>query len=188
MSLFHSTLASVLEVLENQKADYLMVGGLAVNYYGYTRLTTDIDLMVALPNVDTMVVAMKNAGFTSFSVSPLVIFFKKPEPAVRVDFLRVDQVTLAKLLRSAFPATVQGCQVNMPSLNDLLAMKFFSLAQSPLRRGKDLMDIVWLSLENKLDAETVLRPLAMNFASEEIYQQVCAMLPSAHRKNGHDSK
>ena len=44
MSLFHTTFASALKVLHDQKVDCLMVGGHVVNYYGYARFTGDIDL------------------------------------------------------------------------------------------------------------------------------------------------
>ena len=142
---------------------------------------------MVLPDTEAIVRAMKNAGFTSYSVSPLVLFFKKPEPAVRVDFLRVDPATFAQLLHSAITVKIMGHQVKIPSLPDLLAMKFFSYGQAPLQRIKDLQDIVSLSLENKIDAETVLKPLALKYASEEIYQQVCTML-SSDKGNNHENK
>lgn len=134
--------------------------------------------MIVVSDVDMIVNAMKTAGFTSYSVEPLVIFFQKPESSIRVDFLRTDVTTLNKLMQSAVLANVMNCHVKIPSLIDLLAMKFFSYSQSPLRRVKDLNDIVWLSIENKLDPETVLRPIALKFANDETYRQVCAILSS----------
>jgi len=59
-----------------------------------------------------------------------------------------------------------------------LAMKFHSLFQSSLRRAKDMTDIVSLSMIHRLDPETVLRPLAQKYASEEIYQNVYAKIQS----------
>ena len=177
MNLMHTTFASALEVLRGQNIDCLMVGGHVVNYYGYARLTGDLDFMMVITDVDAMIRAMRTAGFTSYSVDSLVLFFKKPEPAIRVDFIRIDSKTFEKLMCSAITANIMGCQVKIPSLDDLLAMKFFSYAQSPSYRGKDLQDIVWLSIENKLAPEVVLRPLALKYANETIYQQVCAMLP-----------
>jgi len=177
MNMLQTTLLSVLNVLQNHKMDYLMVGGHVVNHYGYARFTGDIDLMMVVSDPKVMVEMMKNAGFTSYSIEPLVLFFKKPESAIRVDFLRVDSGTFAKLMHSAISVTIMGCQVKIPSLPDLLAMKFFSYGQSLFQRIKDIQDIVQLSVENKLDAETVLKPLALKYATEEIYQQVCAMLP-----------
>jgi len=176
MNPYQATLASTLEVLQKLNIDHLLVGGHVVNYYGYSRMTQDIDLMMVVSDTDTIVKAMKNAGFTSYSIEPLVLIFNKPEPSIRVDFLRVDSETLATLMRSAKTVKILECQVKIPSLHDLLAMKFFSYGQAPTRRLKDLQDIVSLSFENKLDPETDLKPLALKYATENIFQQVCAML------------
>ena len=178
MNLLSTTLASVLEVLRSQKMDHLMIGGHVVNHYGYGRSTQDIDFMMVVTCPEKLVAAMKNAGFTSYSIEPLVLFFQKPTPSIRVDFLRVDPDTFAKLMHSAVSVKIFGCEVKIPSLPDLLAMKFFSYGQAPQRRIKDLQDIVGLSIENNLDAETVLKPLALKFASEDIYRQVFTMLPT----------
>ena len=173
---YQATFAAVFEVLRRQNMDHLMVGGHVVNYYGYGRMTQDIDLMMVLSDPDAIVKAMQNAGFTSYSIDPLVLFFKKPEPSIRVDFLRVDPETFATLMRSAKTVKILKCLVKIPSLPDLLAMKFFSYGQAPTRRLKDLQDIVSLSIVNNLEPETVLKPLALKYASEKIYQHVCAML------------
>ena len=187
MNPYQATLSTVLDVLQEQKMDCLLVGGHVVNYYGYGRSTQDIDLMMVVSNPDAIVKAMKNVGFTSYSVSPLVLFFKKTELSIRVDFLRIDVQTFSLLMRSAATVEIMGCQVKIPSLSDLLAMKFFSYGQSPSCRIKDLQDIVSLSLENKIDAETVLKPLALKYASEEIYQQVYKIL-SLEEEDNHGNK
>ena len=185
MSPMQSTLSTALRVLNDSNIEHLLVGGLVVNHYGYANMEPIVDFMTVVNHPDMFVNAMKNAGFTSCSINPLVLFFKKPEPSIRVDFLRVNPETFAKLIRSAVTVTILGCQVKIPSLPDLLAMKFFSYGQSPMRRLKDLQDIVFLSFANKLDAEADLKPLALKYASEQIYQQVCTMLP---QENNHDEE
>jgi len=178
MSPIHSIFSTVVNVLNENKIDYLLIGGHVVNYYEYARFTSDIDFMMVAHDENTFIQAMKNAGFTSYDNQPLVIFFQKPDVPIRVDFLKIDSNTFFKLMKSAVTATVLGCQVKIPSLHDLLAMKFHSLAQSNLRRLKDLDDIVGLSLKHKIDVETVLHPLATRFATEQIYQLVCTAMQS----------
>ena len=175
MSLFQNILAKALEVLGEMKIESLLTGGIAVNYYGFSRTTFDIDFMMVVPDADGLVWAMRKAGFSSYSVQGNVMFFRNPEDPIRVDFIRIDTGTLAKLMQSAVPVNLHGCQVMIPSLNDLLAMKFHSFNQSPLR-GKDLEDIVWLSIFNEVDMDAVLRPLALKYASDEIYRQVCELI------------
>ena len=112
------------------------------------------------------------AGFTSYSIMPMVLFFQNPNDPVRVDFLKIDPETFGKIMQSAVLTEIKGCSVKVPSLENLLAMKFHSLNESPFR-GKDFEDIVWLSINNNVDEENVLRPLALKYATEEVYQQIC---------------
>ena len=49
MSNFQKTLAAVLDVLKDCQMDHLLIGGAAVNYYGYTRLTIDLEEGVLRP-------------------------------------------------------------------------------------------------------------------------------------------
>ena len=171
MTQFQNILVKTLDVLRELKIENLLIGGMAVNYYGFSRSTTDIDFMMAVSNAEPLVSAMRKAGFSSYSVQKNVMFFKNPEDPVRVDFLKIDSETLAKLMQSAVPVNIHGCQVVVPSLTHLLAMKLHSFSQSSLR-GKDLEDIVWLSIFNKVDVDAVLRPLALKYASDAIFQQV----------------
>lgn len=39
---------AIARVLSEENVQYLVVGGLAVNAYGYMRLTVDIDLVIGL--------------------------------------------------------------------------------------------------------------------------------------------
>jgi len=182
MNPIQSILTSVINVLNENKIEHLLIGGHAVNYYGYSRFTSDIDFMLVLRDTNDFVRIMNQAGFTVYDVQPQVVFLKTPDVPVRVDFLRVDPETFAKLMDSAVAATVMQNTVKVPSLNNLLAMKFHSLAQSNLRRVKDLDDIVGLSLKNNVDVETILRPFAIKYATEQIYQLVCTAMQSGQDK------
>ena len=176
MNYNQTILLSAVDVLQQQNIDFLLVGGLAVNYHGFTRNTIDIDFMMTLTDVDTMVKAMKNAGFTSYSIQPLVLFFQKPDIPVRIDFIRTDPETLRKLNCSAVDIQIGDCNVKIPSLYDLLAMKLHSFCQSGMDRDKDMTDIVSLCVIHNVDVETILHPLAQKYASEMIYQLICTKI------------
>jgi hypothetical protein len=68
----------VFRALNRRKTRYLVIGGLAVNLYGYTRLTIDLDLLIALDdeNRDKFFKAMKELGFKA----------KKPQLAKKLIF------------------------------------------------------------------------------------------------------
>lgn len=44
MSMISDALEKVVLLLKNNHIDALLIGGFAVNYYGYTRNTLDVDL------------------------------------------------------------------------------------------------------------------------------------------------
>jgi hypothetical protein len=74
--------------------DFLMIGGHAVNYYGYVRATMDVDFMIAASDLSAVRDVMKSAGFSNVSSAENVSFFSRPESPLRVDFLTVDANSL----------------------------------------------------------------------------------------------
>jgi len=151
----------------------LLIGGFAVNYYGYTRNTVDVDFMIVSEDIENVKTILRAAGFTDSDVRENVAFFNKPEGGPRVDFLRIDRGTMAKLSSRAVPVSIHGHPLRIPALPDLIAMKIFAFAQSPERRlGKDLPDIAYLSVLNHLDFDADIRPLCDKFGSP----RVCAMI------------
>lgn len=153
--------------------DCLLIGGFAVNHYGYTRNTLDVDFMIVAEQLDRVREIMSDAGFTNIEIRDNIAFFTAPEAGPRVDFLRVDSATMSKLLDNAVTISMRGNKVKVPSLKDLLAMKIFSFAQNTARRmGKDLPDIAYLSVLNKLATEEDLKPLCDKFGTSEIYKMI----------------
>jgi hypothetical protein len=153
--------------------DVLLIGGFAVNYYGYTRNTLDVDFMIAAPQASSCSRLMKAAGFTNVSDHHNVLFFNRPGSTLRVDFLKVDEATMSNLSRDAIEVEYMGQRIMLPSLNDLLGMKIFALAQGKMKRvGKDLPDIVMLSVINELDYEAVLLPLCQKYGSVDLYDRI----------------
>ena len=153
--------------------DCLLIGGFAVNHYGYTRNTLDIDFMIVADRIGDVRKIMCDAGFINVEIHDNVAFFSDPEGGPRVDFLRVDSETMRELLACASSTDVDGHSLRIPSLKDLIAMKIFALGQDKARRmGKDLPDIAYLSVINRLDVERDIRPLCKQFGSQEIFALV----------------
>ena len=44
--LFTADMKDLLRLFDEHEVEYVLVGGFAVNYYGYVRTTQDIDLLV----------------------------------------------------------------------------------------------------------------------------------------------
>ena len=152
----------------------IMIGGHAVNHYGVTRATQDIDFMIPITNAQSVRQIMHDAGFTNISEHETVLFVNQPDSLIRVDFLKVDPKTMQKLIANAVKISYLGStDILVPQLHDLLAMKLFALATGgPKRKGKDFGDIANLVIENNVDVETDLCSLSRQFATDAIFKEL----------------
>ncbi len=156
----------------------IMIGGHAVNHYGVSRATQDIDFMIATTDEGTARRVMQDAGFTNISAHENVLFFNRPGSPLRVDFLKVDRETMDKLLKNAKEVDyLQNHRILVPQLNDLLGMKLFALSNGGAKReAKDFWDIVKLVIENRIEVETTLKELCQQFGTDEIYVRLCTQI------------
>lgn len=166
-------LKAAADALRQAGVDVLLVGGFAVNHYGFTRSTADIDFMMALDRCAAARRTMLAAGFEAVDEHDTVAFYRMPGNPIRIDFLKVDSDTMQKLIERAVGIDFHGHAVKVPALEDLIAMKLFALKHSWNRRvHKDLPDVVQLARLNKLDVTTVLKPLALRFADLAILDKI----------------
>lgn len=168
-------LTRVSDVVRDAGARTLLIGGIAVNHYGYARNTADVDFMVALAEQDAVDRLMRDAGFTNIERLENVVFYRRPGRKIRVDVLKVDQSTFEELWRNAVAIQGENYAFRLPCLRDLLSMKLFALKQGWERRvHKDLPDVAHLTVINQLDLENDLKPLCLRFADESIYTKILA--------------
>ena len=162
---------------------FLMVGGHAVNYYGYSRATQDVDFMIAAYDVDGVRRIMMSAGFTNVADHDVAVFFNKPGSPLRIDFLRVDEGTMDKLLANAVEVVYFGDhRVAIPRLRDLIAMKLFALRGGNVKRkDKDFPDIVNLVLEHDWDVASELKPLCDEYGDADTFFALAARIEELRR-------
>jgi predicted nucleotidyltransferase len=174
-----NVLAVVSRKLPAAGVDCILIGGFAVNYYGYTRNTLDLDFMIVAGQFETVRRLMKETGFTNITCNKNVAFFNAPGSSLRVDFLFVDENTMRTLLANVRNTEVYGFQIKVPALIDLIAMKIFSFSRDIERRlGKDLPDIAYLTVINNLELETDIRPLCNRFGSRKVYDLIRSQVNS----------
>lgn len=173
MSAMRDIFRAIGRALAASGTEAVLIGGFAVNYYGYTRSTVDIDFMIASDDVAALSAAMRGEGFTSIQTTENVAFFGKPDLPIRIDFLQVDASTMQELLTRAVVVEFRGQSVKVPALEDLLAMKLFALKHGWDRRvHKDLPDIAHLVVANRVDEQEDLQPLCAKYGDDRIYEQV----------------
>jgi hypothetical protein len=80
MDLFEKEILDFFSLLNKHHVKYILVGGLAVNYYGFTRSTADVDLWLdeSLENRQRLVAALNERnieGCEAFLTYPLIAGF-----------------------------------------------------------------------------------------------------------------
>ena len=148
---------AAVAVLADHDIPHLIVGGVAVQEYGYPRVTIDVDIVV--PDV------LEAVEFLTANVSGP--FYRVPDCPDRVEDRRshtfVDLLPAGKVVK-------HGCKVPFPQpnraveelqivkLEDLVSLKLDSWVNSPLKRLRDKTDVVELILRRQLPRELAVSP------------------------------
>ena len=133
----------MLKCLNKADVDYILVGGWAVNMYGYIRATVDLDIWIladadnakkvysAVAEFGAPVAEMKPEEFAEYGM-----IFQIGVAPCRVDIIsKISGVSYADAVTRAVPKTIDGIPVRIISLEDLIANKKAS------GRAKDLADV-----------------------------------------------
>ncbi|MEP7346259.1 MAG: nucleotidyltransferase [Gemmatimonadaceae bacterium] len=124
-------LREFVELLLSRGVDFVVVGGHAVAYHGYPRLTDDLDLLVLRTpeNAQKLVDALTDFGFASvgltaadFQIDDRVIQLGRAPN--RIDLItRLYGVEIAEVWSRRVEATLDGLSVWMISRDDLIRNK-----------------------------------------------------------------
>jgi len=132
-------------LLENN-VNYLTIGGLAVNIYGYGRNTGDIDIIIedTLINRENLRNALKELGIGDFE-NILTLQFIAGWTDINLNFnLRLDIMTSIKGLENK-PFRELMKQATITEINDVqvyfLDYENLIIAKKAANRPKDLLDI-----------------------------------------------
>lgn len=144
----------VWKYLSSNKVNYLTIGGLAVNIYGYGRNTGDIDIIIedTLTNRKNLRKAINDLGIGDFD-NILTMQFIPGWTDIHLNFnLRLDIMTSIKglenksfseLIKQATVAEINDVKVYFIDYDNLI------IAKKAANRPKDLLDIEELQKINK---------------------------------------
>jgi hypothetical protein len=145
-----------LNALAELRAEYCVIGGLAVNAYAEPVVSLDIDVVIALDDVEKVCDAVaKEFGIERFAHS---INLTSSQSDLRIQ-LQTDS-RYQQFLRNATVREVLGYQMRVAALEDVLQGKIWAYCDEQRRlskRQKDLTDILRIveaypALEEKLPA------------------------------------
>ncbi len=145
MNIFDDYSKLVLETLNKNAVEYLVIGGYAVNYYGYNRTTGDIDLWIKPDNInrDKIIYALKTLYVDETSLQELKnldfekhIVFSDGEKPFKIDFMtHVSGVKFDDAWISKQMAEIEGLPIPFINLHHLVISKFNT------GRPQDKMDV-----------------------------------------------
>ena len=149
---FSADMKELLRLFKEHAVQYTLVGGHAVNFYGYVRTTQDMDLLV-LPtaeNAKRIMDALSAFGFGGAGIPQEL--FQRDGGAVhlgaepnRIGILTsLKGVDNSKIFRGSEVVEIDGVDVNLISLEDLLQVKQCS------DRPRDPADATIIAPANRL--------------------------------------
>ncbi len=145
MDIFFEPHRKMLRLLVEFNVDFMLVGGFAVNYYGFNRPTGDMDVWLK-PNEENknkLVKALNNYGFNEESISYVnsldfseTLVFSCGEPPFRVDFLtQIGGVKYAEAEHQRVKSTMENIEISIIHIHDLVLSKIAN------NRTKDKLDV-----------------------------------------------
>ncbi len=132
-----------LQLLNSERVEYLLVGGYAVGYYGYPRATGDLDVRIAVSEVNAagMARVFERFGFSKTTASATLFLTEDAVLRIGVPPLRIGLLTgvtgvvFAECYTSRTRAVLDGIEVSIIDLHHLRTNK------QTLARKKDLDDL-----------------------------------------------
>ena len=123
-----------------------VLGGHAVNAYGYTRTTLDADLMVCVDDFHAWRAAFESLGYTWAGQTDAFAKMNPPEDrALPLDIMLVEKPTISKIVAESRLLPFGAARLPVPRPLHLIALKLHAMKNpARLETGKDLPDILHL--------------------------------------------
>lgn len=148
MSAPRDIFAAVAEASEKQGLPLLVIGGHAVNAYGYLRTTVDADFLVCSDDFAAWRQVFESLGYQWQEQTEAFAKLLPPQtdpPSQPVDVMLVSPETFAKLREDRRELDFGPTRLPAPQPLYLIALKLHAMRNESRRRlGKDLPDIMQL--------------------------------------------
>lgn len=172
---------AIHEKARERQLRFLIIGGLAINHYGYSRDTSDLDLFISRNDRASWQDLLSGLGYSEYHDGGSFIQYRPPaNTAWPVDLMLVQEKTFAGIFDESREANLYGQNTRVPSLEHLLALKIHSLKNTQAHRYlKDFLDVENLIQLNRLDIKSPnIRELFVKYGSDDLYEKISRSLAS----------
>jgi hypothetical protein len=144
---FETVLTTFADFFQREKIRYVVIGGLAVQAWGHSRLTKDVDVAVDAGARERVVVFAESLGYETLFVSEAFSNHGSDNPDLgRVDFMYVSGQTAERVFGAAVPKTIVGSFIApVASAEHLAMMKGVAIKNFPHRalyEGEDVRSLL----------------------------------------------
>jgi len=140
---FPRVLGEVARFLDAQGARWGIAGAVALQAYGLTRATTDLDFVVDQTIKAELARFLESLGYETLRITEgFSNHVHREEVWGRVDFIYLDATTSQKLFARAEKRTIfPGFDAAVPRPEHLAAMKVQAMKNDPGRLFKEMADV-----------------------------------------------
>jgi hypothetical protein len=171
---------STIEMETRQRRlPFLIIGGHAVNLYGFPRETADLDFLVCSDDRPPWIALFNDLGYHIFSDRPnFVQLTSQKETAWPVDLMLVQPSTFKPMLDASRAVEFYGTHSRVPTLEHLIALKLHAIKNTRSHRFlRDFLDVQNLIEVNHLDIKSeTIRRLFEKYATMELYEKMSTIL------------
>lgn len=187
---------SIFRELEEREVKYLVIGGIAVNFHGYDRVTGDLDILVGFEkdNLAKFITAIKSLGWTprlpvsleAFAnaknrkvwknkkgMKVFTIYNPKNEPE-HVDVMTEDYIDFEQACRNKNLVFAKGIRIPLASIPDLIRLK------KAAGRERDKVDI--MALKKIMELKSEKKKANRNEFDEDHLKRYMALSPEEKLK------
>jgi hypothetical protein len=162
---------------EAEGLESLLVGGNAVNLYGYRRTTFDVDLLIPEEQCERWIEFFGGHGFRIYHRTANFVrlhFAADPQKVLPVDLMLADDQTFRKLQSDSRRQLATSAELAVPSALHLVAMKLHALQnQARMERSPDFEDVIHLIKTAKIEVRgREFSEILERYASESIRSRI----------------
>lgn len=143
---FYKTLGSIFEKFRQNSIDSALIGGFALHFWGYSRATTDLDLLVLGKDRNQLNRSMQELGFKVELETVHVARYQSGKD--QVDFIFSQTFHGSKIIDRACEKELLGIKLRVARAEDIIGLKVQSMVNDPLRWLREMADIENLLIEN----------------------------------------
>ena len=162
---------SVGNLSEQLGLPVLLIGGPAVNFYGYNRTTLDVDFLIAVDSFPAWRSGFESIGYKWIGQTENFVRLEPVAPeSFPMDVMLVAPETFQKLYAERVECPFGTAMLYLPKPLHLIALKLHAMRNpGRLRQGKDLIDIFNLVSLCQIDTEgQEFQGILDRYANEEI--------------------